>query len=222
MLGAEGHGQGRAQGCSIPRLLAPREGLYNSKKHGQYLCLTNGCWLDCNKVKLVSSFSQKPSSYPQQTTLLDLMDALPSSGPAAQQAEPWGPSASANQTNPWGGPAAPASTSDPWPCGNDPLVCLSCMLVEWLRAAGQSCLLSLIWQRWEWVWPRVGAQAAALPLRTVGHTLFHSALNGFCFGGGKAAFLSASHVHQKWLVPPQGRVSSLSLRIAPSTQVNKL
>ncbi|XP_070251423.1 epsin-2 isoform X3 [Myotis yumanensis] len=60
---------------------------------------------------------QEPSSYPQQTTLLDLMDALPSSGPAAQQAEPWGPSASANQTNPWGGPAAPASTSNPWPCG---------------------------------------------------------------------------------------------------------
>ncbi|XP_058415556.1 epsin-2 isoform X1 [Diceros bicornis minor] len=54
-------------------------------------------------------------SHPQQTTLLDLMDALPSSGPAAQKAEPWGPSASANQTNPWGGPVAPASTSDPWP-----------------------------------------------------------------------------------------------------------
>ncbi|KAM7068087.1 epsin-2 isoform 3-T3 [Molossus nigricans] len=58
---------------------------------------------------------EKPGSYPQQTTLLDLMDALPSSGPAAQKAEPWGPSASANQTNPWGGPAAPASTSNPWP-----------------------------------------------------------------------------------------------------------
>ncbi|XP_045382883.1 epsin-2 isoform X2 [Lemur catta] len=56
-------------------------------------------------------------SHPQQTTLLDLMDALPGSGPAAQKAEPWGPSASASQTNPWGGPAAPApeSTSDPWP-----------------------------------------------------------------------------------------------------------
>uniref|UniRef100_A0A673VMT3 Epsin 2 n=1 Tax=Suricata suricatta TaxID=37032 RepID=A0A673VMT3_SURSU len=54
-------------------------------------------------------------SHPQQTTLLDLMDALPSSGHAAQKAEPWGRSASANQTNPWGGPAAPASTSDPWP-----------------------------------------------------------------------------------------------------------
>ncbi|XP_045840609.1 epsin-2 isoform X3 [Meles meles] len=54
-------------------------------------------------------------SHPQQTALLDLMDALPSSGPAAQKAEPWGRTASATQTNPWGGPAAPASTSDPWP-----------------------------------------------------------------------------------------------------------
>ncbi|XP_054427125.1 epsin-2 [Pteronotus mesoamericanus] len=58
---------------------------------------------------------KEPGSYPQQTTLLDLMDALPSSGPAAQRAEPWGPSASANQSNPWGGPAAPASSSNPWP-----------------------------------------------------------------------------------------------------------
>ncbi|XP_031323364.1 epsin-2 isoform X2 [Camelus dromedarius] len=54
-------------------------------------------------------------SHPQQPTLLDLMDALPGSGPAVQKAEPWGPSTSANQTNPWGGPAAAASTSDPWP-----------------------------------------------------------------------------------------------------------
>ncbi|XP_054112982.1 epsin-2 isoform X2 [Callithrix jacchus] len=52
---------------------------------------------------------------PKKKELLDLMDALPSSGPAAQNAEPWGPSASTNQTNPWGGPVAPASTSDPWP-----------------------------------------------------------------------------------------------------------
>ncbi|XP_016051955.1 PREDICTED: epsin-2 isoform X1 [Miniopterus natalensis] len=58
---------------------------------------------------------KEPGSYPQQTTLLDLMDALPGSGPAAQKAEPWGLSASANQSNPWGGPAAPASTSNPWP-----------------------------------------------------------------------------------------------------------
>lgn len=58
---------------------------------------------------------KEPGSHPQQTTLLDLMDALPGSGPAAQKAEPWGPAASANQTNPWGGQAAPAGTSDPWP-----------------------------------------------------------------------------------------------------------
>ncbi|XP_037019066.2 epsin-2 isoform X4 [Artibeus jamaicensis] len=58
---------------------------------------------------------KEPGSYSQQTTLLDLMDALPSSGPAIQKAEPWGPSTTANQTNPWGGLAAPASTSSPWP-----------------------------------------------------------------------------------------------------------
>lgn len=54
-------------------------------------------------------------SHSQQTTLLDLMDAFPSSGPAAQKAEPWGPSASTNQVNPWGGPAAPTSAVDSWP-----------------------------------------------------------------------------------------------------------
>lgn len=58
---------------------------------------------------------KEPGSYPQQTTLLDLMDVLPSSGLATQKAEPWGPSTLANQTNPWGGPVAPASTSSPWP-----------------------------------------------------------------------------------------------------------
>nr|XP_023395474.1 epsin-2 [Loxodonta africana] len=54
-------------------------------------------------------------SHPQHTALLDLMDALPNSGPVAQKAEPWGPAPTASQTNPWGGPVAPASTSDPWP-----------------------------------------------------------------------------------------------------------
>lgn len=58
---------------------------------------------------------KEPVSHPQQTTLLDLMDALPGSDPAAQKAEPWGPAASANQTNPWGRQGAPAGTSDPWP-----------------------------------------------------------------------------------------------------------
>ncbi|KAM9254244.1 epsin-2 isoform 2-T2 [Dugong dugon] len=65
-------------------------------------------------------------SHPQQTTLLDLMDALPNSGPLAQKAEPWGPAPTASQTNPWGGPAAPASTSDPWPLfGTKPAVSIN-------------------------------------------------------------------------------------------------
>ncbi|XP_038275950.1 epsin-2 isoform X2 [Dermochelys coriacea] len=50
----------------------------------------------------------------QHTTLLDLMDALPSSAPAPQKTETWGPTAVANQTDPWGGSAATATTSDPW------------------------------------------------------------------------------------------------------------
>lgn len=57
----------------------------------------------------------KAGSHSQQTTLLDLMDALPSSCPVTQKTEPWGPVASANQTNPWGGTAAPANISEPWP-----------------------------------------------------------------------------------------------------------
>nr|XP_025036724.1 epsin-2 isoform X2 [Pelodiscus sinensis] len=50
----------------------------------------------------------------EHTTLLDLMDALPSSAPAPQKTEPWGPTAGANQKDPWGGSAATATTSDPW------------------------------------------------------------------------------------------------------------
>ncbi|KAL1779960.1 epsin-2 isoform X4 [Sigmodon hispidus] len=57
----------------------------------------------------------KPGSHPQQTTLLDLMDALPSSCPLTQKTEPWGPVTSVNQSNPWGGTAAPVNISDPWP-----------------------------------------------------------------------------------------------------------
>ncbi|ERE67741.1 epsin-2 isoform 1 [Cricetulus griseus] len=57
----------------------------------------------------------KPGSHSQQTTLLDLMDALPSSCPVTQKTEPWGPGTSANQTNPWGGTAAPVNISNPWP-----------------------------------------------------------------------------------------------------------
>ncbi|KAM6244467.1 epsin-2 isoform 2-T4 [Spheniscus humboldti] len=50
----------------------------------------------------------------EHTTLLDLMDALPSSAPAPQKTEPWGPPAVANQTDPWGGSTAAATASDPW------------------------------------------------------------------------------------------------------------
>ncbi|XP_015264772.1 PREDICTED: epsin-2 isoform X2 [Gekko japonicus] len=54
----------------------------------------------------------------EHTTLLDLMDALPSSAPAPQKTEPWGPPAAANKTDPWGGRAAGSTagstTSDPW------------------------------------------------------------------------------------------------------------
>ncbi|CAH6786212.1 epsin-2 isoform X5 [Phodopus roborovskii] len=57
----------------------------------------------------------KPGTHSQQTTLLDLMDALPSSCPVTQKTEPWGPGASADQTNPWGGTAASVNISDPWP-----------------------------------------------------------------------------------------------------------
>ncbi|XP_058705720.1 epsin-2 isoform X3 [Poecile atricapillus] len=55
----------------------------------------------------------------EHTTLLDLMDALPSSAPAPPKSEPWGPpataaGAAANQTDPWGGSTAAAPASDPW------------------------------------------------------------------------------------------------------------
>ncbi|XP_032303568.1 epsin-2 isoform X4 [Coturnix japonica] len=51
----------------------------------------------------------------QHTTLLDLMDALPSSAPAPQKTEPWGPPAAvANQTDPWGGSTVASTASDPW------------------------------------------------------------------------------------------------------------
>lgn len=51
----------------------------------------------------------------------------------------------------------------------------SCMLIEWVRAAGQSCLLSLIWQRWEWVWPGWGPRLLLSPEDYGPHTL------SFCF-----------------------------------------
>ncbi|XP_061455389.1 epsin-2 isoform X3 [Rhineura floridana] len=50
----------------------------------------------------------------ERGTVLDLMDSLPSSVPAPQKGEPWGPPAAAGQTDPWGVPAANSTTSDPW------------------------------------------------------------------------------------------------------------
>ncbi|NWI94798.1 EPN2 protein, partial [Pitta sordida] len=71
------------------------------------------------KKKEVVPSTETPSC-PQHTTLLDLMDALPSSAPAPPKPEPWGPPAAAAaaaapyQTDPWGAPAGPAPASDPW------------------------------------------------------------------------------------------------------------
>ncbi|XP_062999309.1 epsin-2 [Elgaria multicarinata webbii] len=50
----------------------------------------------------------------ERTTLLDLMDALPSSAPAPSKGEPWGPPAAAKKPDPWGGPAVSNTSSDPW------------------------------------------------------------------------------------------------------------
>uniref|UniRef100_A0A8C8RNZ4 Epsin 2 n=1 Tax=Pelusios castaneus TaxID=367368 RepID=A0A8C8RNZ4_9SAUR len=50
----------------------------------------------------------------EHTTLLDLMDALPSSASAPPKKELWGSTAVSNQTDPWGGPAPAAPASDPW------------------------------------------------------------------------------------------------------------
>ncbi|NXT10987.1 EPN2 protein, partial [Prunella fulvescens] len=68
-------------------------------------------------VMLPKAEIHSASSCPQHTTLLDLMDALPSSAPAPPKSEPWGPpaaAAAANQTDPWGGSSAAAPASDPW------------------------------------------------------------------------------------------------------------
>jgi hypothetical protein len=71
------------------------------------------------------------------------MDALPSSGPAAQKAEPWGPGTPANQTNPWGGPAAPTSTSDSWPSfGKNPVIGVLCLPLECVKGIGQDSALN--------------------------------------------------------------------------------
>lgn len=57
------------------------------------------------------------------------MDALPSSAPAPQKTEPWGPSAVANQTDPWGGSTAAATASDPWQSFGKIKLCQKGMLI---------------------------------------------------------------------------------------------
>ncbi|KAG9472767.1 hypothetical protein GDO78_017293 [Eleutherodactylus coqui] len=52
-----------------------------------------------------------------QTSLLELMDALPSGAPAPQKSESWtagSATASSNHQDPWGGSAATSSGIDPW------------------------------------------------------------------------------------------------------------
>uniref|UniRef100_A0A8C9E599 Epsin 2 n=1 Tax=Phocoena sinus TaxID=42100 RepID=A0A8C9E599_PHOSS len=104
----------------------------------------------------------------KETTLLDLMDALPSAGPAAPKAEPWGPSASASQTNPWGAPAAPSSTSDPWPSfGKD------------LPRTSPLPTPAHLWSpRWGSTWQRKWRHRTALPLSPQGLFDLFSNLNG--------------------------------------------
>ncbi|XP_069501778.1 epsin-2 isoform X2 [Ambystoma mexicanum] len=53
----------------------------------------------------------------KETSLLDLMDALPSSASLTQNTEQWGASAVAttNQPDPWGGSVAASATVDQWP-----------------------------------------------------------------------------------------------------------
>ncbi|KAG8549684.1 hypothetical protein GDO81_020167 [Engystomops pustulosus] len=56
--------------------------------------------------------SQQP-----QTSLLDLMDALPSGAPAPPKSETWAAvsaTPTSNQQDPWGGTAAPTAGIDPW------------------------------------------------------------------------------------------------------------
>lgn len=60
---------------------------------------------------------KKKAGQQRQTSLLDLMDALPKGAPAPQKSEPWAAvsaTASSNQQDPWGGSAASSSGIDPW------------------------------------------------------------------------------------------------------------
>ncbi|XP_069501779.1 epsin-2 isoform X3 [Ambystoma mexicanum] len=61
--------------------------------------------------------SKVPKKKKEKTSLLDLMDALPSSASLTQNTEQWGASAVAttNQPDPWGGSVAASATVDQWP-----------------------------------------------------------------------------------------------------------
>ncbi|XP_039703443.1 epsin-2 isoform X1 [Pteropus medius] len=129
---------------------------------------------------------KEPGAHPQQTTLLDLMDALPSSVPVAQKAEPWGPSASANQTNPWGGQTAPASTSDHWPSfGAKPAASVDPWGVPSGASTHSISKSSDPWAATQQSAPRAGkaadawaAASAAKPVSTSGAFDLFSNLNG--------------------------------------------
>ncbi|XP_063790960.1 epsin-2 isoform X3 [Pseudophryne corroboree] len=60
-----------------------------------------------------------PKKKAQQTSLLDLIDALPAGAAAPQKSEPWAAvatttSTSNNQQDPWGGAGASQASADPW------------------------------------------------------------------------------------------------------------
>ncbi|XP_056391536.1 epsin-2 isoform X2 [Hyla sarda] len=69
------------------------------------------------QLQLALAMSREVAEQQPQTSLLDLMDALPSGPPAPQKSEPWAAvsaKASSTQQDPWGGSAASATAIDPW------------------------------------------------------------------------------------------------------------
>ena len=195
-------------GGAVPGPLGPPEGLCTGRGPG-------GHWPQGQQGKPVlflRSSSQQHGSHPQQTTLLDLMDALPSAGPAAPKAEPWGPSASASQTNPWGAPAAPGSTSDPWPSFGKDLPRTSPLPACWTGERLQGARLPLTWQRWEWVWVvGVGVQTSAAPRSAPLRTAVQGSASSCCeWFSALGDFFSAAHTPRRGLVPSLGHASTLS------------
>ncbi|NXN11883.1 EPN2 protein, partial [Indicator maculatus] len=140
-------------------------------------------------VMLPKAEIHSDSSCPQHTTLLDLMDALPSSAPAPPKTEPWGPPAAANQPDPWGGSTVAATASDPWqsfgakpaapvdpwaaPAGSTTAQSLSKNVDPWAPAQPSSTAAKSPVDPW-------GPAPANKPLSTSGSTSFDlfSNLNG--------------------------------------------